>query len=142
MNPQHIDALVDYFEHITPAGVETMGDYYDESAYFRDPFNEVHTLAEIQAIFRKMYQQVDEPHFKILARYISDNAVTLTWDFSFRMKLPASQEKQIHGLTLLHFNDAGKVIYHRDYWDAAQELYEQIPAIGVVFKLMRKMIGH
>jgi steroid delta-isomerase len=130
MNTTHIEALVAYFESLTPAAIDNMGAYYDIAAYFRDPFNEVHSLSAIQAIFRKMYQQVDAPRFTVLDRYVADNGVTLTWDFSFQLHLPGKPERHIHGLTLLHFNDVGKVIFHRDYWDAAQELYEQLPVIG------------
>ena len=142
MNTDHITALVAYFENLTPAAVDDMGAYYDIAAYFRDPFNEVHNLNAIQAIFRKMYQQLDAPRFTVLNRYVADNGVTLTWDFSFQLRLPGTPERRIHGLTLLHFNDAGKVIYHRDYWDAAQELYEQLPLIGGVFGWLRRRLGH
>ena len=136
-----IDRLIEYFEQLTPTDVDRMGEYYDSAAYFRDPFNEVHTLAEIQAIFRNMYQQVEAPSFKVLDCYKAENGVTLTWDFSFRLRLPGKPQRSIHGLTLLHFNDEGKVQYHRDYWDAAQELYEQLPVIGSVFRWLRGRVG-
>ncbi|BBP00898.1 nuclear transport factor 2 family protein [Sulfuriferula nivalis] len=138
----NLDALIHYYENLTLVDVEDMGNYYADDAYFRDPFNEVNQLSDIQGIFRKMYQQVDEPSFQILERYISDNGVSLTWNFNFRLKTPGKPLKSIHGLTLLHFNDAGKVTYHRDCWDAAHELYEQLPGIGLLFGFMRKIIGH
>jgi hypothetical protein len=31
------------------------------------------------------------------------------------------------------------VIFHRDYWDAAEELYEKLPVIGFVMKQLKKL---
>jgi hypothetical protein len=142
MNAEKINQLIAFYESLTLADVDNMGDYYDEHSYFRDPFNEVSTLLAIQAIFRKMYQQVDQPAFHIEDKYVCDQALILTWDFSFNLKIPGRPNKHIHGLSLLRFNESGKINYHRDYWDAAQELYEQLPGIGGIFSLMRKMLAH
>jgi len=32
------------------------------------------------------------------------------------------------------------VFYHRDYWDAAEELYEKLPLIGSIFRFLHKAI--
>jgi hypothetical protein len=69
---------------------------YARAAYFRDPFNEMRSLVAIQAIFRKMYQQVDAPRFIVLSRYVADNGVTLTRDFSFQPRLPGKPQRHIH----------------------------------------------
>jgi steroid delta-isomerase len=45
--------------------------------------------------------------------------------------------QRIHGLTLLRFDVAGKVVHHRDYWDAAGELYEKLPGIGLMMRGLR-----
>jgi hypothetical protein len=31
---------------------------------------------------------------------------------------------------------------HRDYWDAAEELYEKLPVIGVLMRAMRSRLAH
>lgn len=38
------------------------------------------------------------------------------------------------GASLVRFAADGRVVYHRDYWDAAEELYEKLPVLG---RLMR-----
>jgi steroid delta-isomerase len=44
------ERLAVFFESFTPASVQEMGDYYTADAFFKDPFNEVRRLAEIQTI--------------------------------------------------------------------------------------------
>jgi hypothetical protein len=36
------------------------------------------------------------------------------------------------------FAPDGRVIRHRDYWDAAQELYEKMPVIGGLMRWLRR----
>jgi hypothetical protein len=33
------------------------------------------------------------------------------------------------------------VNYHRDYWDAAGELYEQLPLVGGLMRWLKKRAG-
>ena len=46
---------------------------------------------------------------------------------------------QINGSSHVKFDDQGLVTFHRDYWDAAEELYEKLPVIGFVMKQLKKL---
>jgi hypothetical protein len=41
----------------------------------------------------------------------------------------------------LKFAADGRVVYHRDYWDAAEELYMKLPAIGTLMRGLRRMLA-
>jgi steroid Delta-isomerase len=141
MTPAALDALIAYYETLSPQSVGDMGRYYAEDCYFKDPFNEVRRLADIQDIFRRMYRHLDGPRFRVTERIVSDNAVVLVWDFEFRMKAwRRGVAQRIHGVTLLRFDASGRVNHHRDYWDAAEELYEKLPAIGLLMRGLRRYV--
>ncbi len=130
-----------YFETLTPEAVERMGEVYATDAYFRDPFNEVTGLPAIQKIFRHMYEPLVEPRFVILETIEEGDRLVLTWDMLYRIrKFKPELERKIHGLSLLRFDAEGRVAFHRDYWDAAGELYAQLPLVGPLMRfLARKM---
>ena len=130
-----------YFETLTPEAVGRMGEYYTESAYFRDPFNEVTGLDEVQRIFRHMYVALDHPRFEILQTITEGRSAVLLWDMHYRIRrLQPTRDRKIHGLSVLVFAPDGRVEWHRDYWDAAGELYATLPVIGPVMRwLARKM---
>jgi hypothetical protein len=44
----------------------------------------------------------------------------------------------IRGGTHLHFDAAGRVVLHRDYWDAAEELYEKLPLLGTLMRWLKR----
>ncbi|MBP9954953.1 MAG: nuclear transport factor 2 family protein, partial [Ottowia sp.] len=63
----------------------------------------------------------------------------LVWEFRFRMRRWRPQVEQcIHGATLVRFDAQGRVALHRDYWDAAQELYEKLPVLGGLMRWLRR----
>ncbi|MGA0584669.1 MAG: nuclear transport factor 2 family protein, partial [Castellaniella sp.] len=35
----------------------------------------------------------------------------------------------------------GLVSFHRDYWDAAEELYEKLPVLGRLMRWLRKTLS-
>jgi steroid Delta-isomerase len=138
----NLDELVAYIGNLTEASVDGLPRYYAERAYFKDPFNEVQGIPAIQAIFRHMFRQVSDPRFIVTERLVADNGVMLAWDFRFRFRGWKSSETQlVRGVSHLRFDEAGKVVYHRDYWDAAEELYAKLPALGLVMRGLQRALG-
>jgi steroid delta-isomerase len=43
----------------------------------------------------------------------------------------------VHGATHLRFAPDGRIALHRDYWDAAEELYEKLPLVGALMRWLR-----
>lgn len=132
-------ALIDWFEHLSPQTIDQLPNFYATDAEFKDPFNEVHGTDPIAHIFRHMFTQVDEPRFVIGSRFSGEHGVMLLWDFHFRTKGRRPQAICVRGASHLRFDDAGKVALHRDYWDAAEELYAKLPLIGALMRGLRRM---
>ena len=137
-----LQALIDWFEHLSPATVDRVPDFYAANAEFKDPFNEVRGTEAIARIFRHMFTQVDEPRFKIGSRFGGEGDegdVMLLWDFHFRTKGRRPQAIRVRGASHLRFDAAGKVVLHRDYWDAAEELYAKLPLLGPLMRGLQRM---
>ena len=115
--------IIDFFEALSPESVNRFGEFYTADAYFKDPFNEVRGLDDIQRIFRHMYVALESPHFVVTARVVDGNQCFLTWDFKFRFRAYSpGQDQVIRGTTHLKLASDGRIEFHRDYWDAAEEL--------------------
>lgn len=139
-NPQ-VEPLVLFFETLSPAGVERMGEFYAADVWFKDPFNEVHGLGEVQRIFRHMFVALDRPRFVVTIGVEDGRQCFLTWDFEFYLRRKGAVLQTIRGSSHLKFNQAGQVEYHRDYWDAAEELYEKLPVLGSLMRWLRKRVN-
>lgn len=136
-----VEEFVCFFEQFTLKDIEKMGDFYHDAAYFRDPFNEVHSLTAIQNIFRHMFLQVNQPRFEVINTLIDHSNIVLTWNFYFQFKFSRHRVSKIHGVSILQIDASGKIISHIDYWDAGQQLYEKLPFVGGVFRWIRRAMG-
>lgn len=134
-----LNNVVKFFETISPASVAQLSEIYTADVFFKDPFNEVRGIAAASQIFEHMFKQVDAPRFVVTTSVLQGDDAFLTWDFLFRMKRFARDEQCIRGATHLRFDADGRVNMHRDYWDAAEELYEKLPLLGVVMRGLKRM---
>jgi len=134
-----LEPLIRFFEQIDPSNVSQLSQVYTPDAFFKDPFNEVRGIDAITHIFRHMFDQVDSPRFIITNSVIQGEQAFLTWDFLFRMKRFSAQEHCIRGATHVRFAVDGRVNFHRDYWDAAEELYEKLPLLGSLMRALKRL---
>ena len=133
-----LDALITAFETLTPETLPRLAALYAENARFRDPFNDVQGRAAIEAIFRHMFAQVEAPRFVVRERVVDGAAAFLVWDFHFRR---GGQAMTIRGGSHLKFDADGRVSEHRDYWDAAEELYAHLPLIGPLMRWLQRRLS-
>lgn len=134
-----LERLVDFYETMTPQSIALrLPEIYAAGARFKDPFNEVEGVAAIGAIFEHMYTQVSQPRFVVTGSVLQGDQAFLTWEFRFTMKRFSSQPQVIRGATHVVFDASGAVSMHRDYWDAAEELYEKLPLLGSLMRWLKR----
>lgn len=133
-----VQRVVQLFETLSVDDLSALGQVYDDQARFKDPFNEVQGLPAIRRIFEHMFATLDAPRFVMLDIVAADDHVFFTWDFDFRTRGTAGRALRIHGASHLRFGTDGRVTLHRDYWDAAEELYEKLPLIGALMRWLKR----
>ena len=135
---ERLEALVDFFEQLTPGDVSRFGDFYAMDAVFKDPFNEVRGVANIANIFAHMFRTLEQPRFQVSECFRSDRGAMLLWDFHF---CRGGKAQTIRGTTHLRFDQTGKINWHRDYWDAAEELYLKLPLLGTLMRALQRRLA-
>ena len=131
--------LIALYEQFSPANLCALDAHYAPDAHFKDPFNDVRGVPAIRQIFAHMFATLDQPRFTVTQHIVQGDQAFLAWEFRFRMRRwRAGVEQCIHGATLVRFDAQGRVALHRDYWDAAQELYEKLPVLGGLMRWLRR----
>ena len=129
-----LDALCDYFERLSAGNLDELDAYYIRDAWFKDPFHEVTGVEMIRAILRHTFAKLSGARFRVIRRFPdtdqngADIHAMIVWEMDFVMPL-TRQPTTIAGSTHLVFDDEGKITQHRDYWDAAEELYARLPVL-------------
>jgi steroid delta-isomerase len=78
--------VVDFYESLSPDSLARIAEVYAADARFKDPFNEVCGLSAIEKVFRHMYEQVQEPRFRVSSRMGEGDEAWLAWEFEFRFR--------------------------------------------------------
>ena len=133
-----VQRVIDAFETLQAADVAQLGEFYTADARFKDPFNEVQGTAAIERIFAHMFVALENPRFVIREAVCEGDQCFLTWDFLFRMRSLRRDEQTVRGSTHLRFAADGRIALHRDYWDAAEELYEKLPGLGALMRWLKR----
>lgn len=145
-----LERFIQHFESLTRGSLDQVIQCYAADTRFKDPFNDVSGQAKVRAIFEDMFDQLHEPAFTIVSvieqppRSGADDSheVFLTWDFKFRFRRFRTQVNQcVRGASHIHFDQNGLVTEHRDYWDAAGELYEKVPLLGSLMRWLARRLS-
>ena len=144
--PRHADPrlarVIDFYESLDAAALSRLPEVYGPQARFKDPFNDVQGPAAIRRVFEHMYRTLDAPRFVVRSAVLEADEAFLSWDFLFRLhRIDPRREQCIRGATHLRFDGDGRVALHRDYWDAAEELYEKLPGVGVLMRWLKRRAG-
>lgn len=134
-----VTRVIALFENLSPADVARIGQFYAADARFKDPFNDVRGVPAIQQIFAHMFVALENPRFIVTGRVVQGDQCFLTWDFLFAFKsFHKGVMQTVRGASHLVIDGQGLVSLHRDYWDAAEELYEKLPVVSALMRWLKK----
>jgi steroid Delta-isomerase len=137
-----LQRLAAFYETITEQSLSEIRSLYASDAYFKDPFNEVNDIAAIEKIFAHMFVASHNPRFVVLSKIENGDEAFLVWEFRFRIKrYKPDVEQIIRGASHLRFDANDRVMFHRDYWDAAEEFYEKLPLIGSIVRFVKRRVS-
>jgi ketosteroid isomerase-like protein len=129
-----IERLVEWYQRLSPASLGRIRMFYHEAALFEDPFNRVQGAAQIAAVFQHMFDTTNHPAFMVQQVQTDGDVAWISWIFSCDLR---GRKIAIEGASRLIFSQDGRVIRHRDYWDAT-DLYQQLPLLGRIVCMLKR----
>ena len=127
------------FTHLDASNIELIDNLYEKNVTFIDPFNEIRGLGPLRSYFDELYKNVLHCEFQFNETYIKDNSAIVIWNMLLTHKTLASAIPiEIAGSTQIRFNN--KIYFHRDYFDGGQMLYERLPVIGPIIRIIKKQV--
>ena len=130
-------AYAKYFETLTPDSINDLDLLAVNELSFEDPFNRVTGRDKVKALFRKMFEDMDDPAFNITETFRRQGGRSAVLKWRFTGRVPKIGEIDFTGLSEICFDEAGFITSHIDYWDAASNFYEKIPLIGTLLRLIK-----
>ena len=142
---ERVNGLGALYENLNLDNLPELAKFYAVHARFQDPFNDVSGWEGIERVFLHMFKTMREPRFVVEEQVSQGENTFLTWRFYFWLDAMSSKEEQcIRGATHLKWqkdeSQGWQVYLHKDYWDAAQELYEKLPVLGALMRWLKSKL--
>jgi len=89
-------------------------------------------------VMEQMFEDATEIRFEIGERAVHGDLCFYRWRFWFLpRRFARGAPWQVEGVSAVRFDPAGKVAEHIDYWDAAEQIYERLPVLGMILRRVR-----
>ena len=132
-------------EGLSPARLDALKAILAPEVRFSDPFNDVTGPERVVAVFDDMFRRLPDLTFTVTDRCTSrqtdgGHRAYLCWTLRGRAR-PGGRTWRFAGVSELQFDPAGRLILHRDHWDAAGQLYEKLPLLGPILRALRRRLA-
>lgn len=139
--PMVLDRFCQLFNELDSGNLRKLQEVYSEDIRFQDPFSQVTGLDSLTEYFAGAYRNVISCQFRFGEPVIRHGKCAVPWIMELRHKrLRGGQLVAVDGISHLEIRD-GRVCYHRDYFDAGQLLYENLPLLGGLIRRIREHAG-
>lgn len=152
-----VAAFIDLYQILNKNNLEQLSSIYHPQIIFVDPLHKTEGIDEFKAYFFNMYKQVNTIQFNIENVVEQERQACLFWQMPFQTtKLNHGKTISVNGMSLLKYQyplltqhpngekqnlisktTNNKIIFHRDYYDAGQMLYENIPFLSKAIQFIK-----
>ncbi|AUL95263.1 nuclear transport factor 2 family protein [Vibrio vulnificus] len=134
-------AVSNVYQSLSKSNLEILADVYHQQVVFEDAAHRLEGWSALKDYFQSLYENVIDCRFDIHEHQQVDQSGFLTWTMTLKHpKLKKGEAVSVKGVSHLKFHE-GKVIYHRDYFDLGEMLYEHLPILGSVVRAIKQRLG-
>lgn len=136
---QVLDRFLTLFNEMGSGHTGDLASVYSERVTFTDPFVSVRGLDPLREYFGGAYENVIHCRFRFAEAVVGPTGTAcVPWVMVLRHKrIRRGDTIEVDGISHLQIKD-DRIVSHRDYFDAGQLLYENLPVLGTAVRWLRK----
>ena len=137
-----LSRFIALYQQLNLQQLHRLPEVYADEVIFIDPAHRIEGLAALSNYFAALYQRLSYCRFEIVSQQQQGAQAWLGWVMTFsHPRLASGQPIRVEGATRLEFDAEGKVRVHRDYFDLGALLYEQLPLLGPLVRVIKGRLG-
>jgi ketosteroid isomerase-like protein len=138
---KRVSKIKQAFNEFNGRNAQVLSLLYDEGVIFQDPVQEVKGLKNLEKYYQHAYKNVKSIKFDFKDFVLQEEKLVATWVMQAEVNgLNRGKAIQVDGVSLFFFNKEDKVVYHRDYLDLGQMVYENIWGLGLLVKKIKTLL--
>lgn len=122
------------FALIRPGTPMPLDDVYAPDIIFIDPLHRIAGREPLRAYFKRLNAGLIEGRFTFGEQLVGPQSAMLTWTMHLTLRM-GRRTVVTPGISHLHFGE--QITYQQDYFDAGALIYEQIPVLGSIIRLIK-----
>lgn len=108
---------------------------YAEDLYFSDTLAHLTSVDQLVAHLAGVQSSAETLEVSVQDVVSSDRGTYLRWEMVSTFKvLGRPAESRTIGISMLRFDDDGRINFQQDFWDASEGFYQHIPVLGAVIR--------
>lgn len=138
-----IDRFRSFFGEMKAADIEQrVAQTYAPDVFFNDTLKTVRGLQHLQHYLRDSAEASEAVRAEVVeVTRTGHGDYLLRWKMMIRFKRFAKgRDTWSIGMTHLRFDDAGRIAYQQDYWDAADALFQYVPVLGWGIRAIKRRL--
>lgn len=117
--------------------------FYAPEVTFTDPLGTIAGLASLKAYYAHMYESVSQVRFEFTDEVAQGDTHVVMWTMHLCAKgINKGKEVTATGNSVLRFGPEDTVIYHRDYFDMGEFIYQHIPILRFLVRKVNGALEH
>lgn len=129
---------IDFFNTLDSDHISSVDTFYATDAQFVDPIANLKGSQAIRKYYANLYQHVIDISFSFTRIVVQGNNLSAQWDMTLTLKkLNRGQPYTVSGLSLIEFNTEGQAVFHQDYYDMGEFVYERLSILGPVIRYIK-----
>lgn len=135
--------FTDFFERMHEPDIQTrVRDLYAPSVYFSDTLFTTEDRDQLVSHFERLQRSGARLSISIDDASVSGINLYLRWRLSFDFEVAGRQRASTTiGMTLLQFDDDGRVRFHQDFWDSTEGFYRHVPVLGAALDAVQRRMA-
>lgn len=135
--------IQEFFKTFNKDRMDLVEAFYDENAEFIDPLVHFTDRAQLKRYYERLYQNVESIKFEFSQEVVQGQDHMAAWKMTFvAPKFNGGKPVTADGVSHVRFGGKeGKAIYHRDYFDMGEYVYERVPVLSSVIRLVKRVMA-
>lgn len=111
---------------------------YSPDVIFEDPLHRAEGLDAVRRHFERLNTNLRVCRFDYGRAFIEADEAVLSWTMKLELRRGPRHPVVVPGMTYLRFAD--RISYQRDHFDAGALVYEHVPLLGGLIRLLKRRL--
>ncbi|MDR9440888.1 MAG: nuclear transport factor 2 family protein [Halomonas sp.] len=136
-----LEAFCAFFNKLDKTCTKKLYQVYTADVEFIDPLHHIKGREALEGYFCTLYDNVTSCQFTFYETLQRQDTAFITWTMHLvHPRLDGGHRVEVEGCSHLLFAEDGRVVRHRDYFDAGALLYERLPVMGPAVRWVKRQL--